>query len=280
MLFRSWPLAYLVSVAGKFTHKGPAVPRMMTVSEINSEKKEFADACKRAVIAGYDCLEIHACHGYLLYEFLSPILNKRTDQYGGSLDNRARIILEFAESALDAVKDAIPVGIRMSAAEHMPGGFTLEDVVYVAKKLQDLGIAYFHLSDGPGLSIYMEPDSDEHVNDHLLKEAKAFKKALKIPIITPSVHIPSVCEQVIADGTTDMISHGRQALADPDWPNKVKEGKLSDIRKCLRDNMCFTTLGINCRCTLNTQLGFEQYDPDLFPKKRGEIVPPALQKLR
>ncbi|MHC3130283.1 MAG: NADH:flavin oxidoreductase [Candidatus Bathyarchaeota archaeon] len=261
-----------------FTNVRWQTPRAMTVAEIKSERKEWADACRRAVIAGYDCLEIHACHGYLCYNFLSPILNKRTDQYGGSLENRMRFTVEFTESALEAAKDAIPVGIRMSADEHMPGGFTLDEVKEVAKKLQGLGIAYFHLSDGPEPSKYMEPDSMEEVEQHLLKEAKSFKEVLSIPVITPSVHDPFVAERVISEGETDMIALGRQAIADPDWPNKVKEGNVDKIRRCKRDNMCFTTY-LATRCSTNPEIGFEQYQPDLFPKRRGSIIPSGVAKL-
>jgi len=260
-----------------------AIPREMTIEEILSEEKEFAQACRRAVIAGFDIIEIHAPHGYLEHEFLSARSNKRTDLYGGSLVNRMRFLREVTESALEAVKDAIPVGIRMSAADHMPEGFTLDEAKEAMKMCQDLGVAYLHLSDGSHEALkYFFPDSLEEVEQHLLQEAKSIKEVISIPVITPSLHDPAAAEKAIKNGATDMISLGRQALADPDWPNKAKEGKADKIKRCKRDCMCLITAsaGLYARCTVNPELGFEQYDPDLFPKRRpGAIIPPGVRKL-
>jgi len=262
----------------------PPIPREMTIEEILSEEIEYAKACRRAVMAGFDGIEIHGCNGYLLHEFLSPRSNKRTDMYGGALENRMRFMLEVTERVLEAVKDAVPVGFRISAAEHMPEGFTIDEVKEVVKKLADLGIAFLHLSDGGGESPkYLVPDSMEEVEQHLLKEAKSIKEVLDIPVITPSVHDPFVAERAIKAGETDMISLGRQSLADPDWPNKVKEGKVDAINRCKRDNICdvCSRFGyLNMRCTVNPEVGFEQYIPELFPRRRaGAVMPPGMAKL-
>lgn len=258
------------------------IPREMTIEEILSEEKEYAKACRRAVVAGFDGIEIHAPHGYLEHQFLSPRSNKRTDLYGGSLENRMRFLVEVTISVLEAVKGVVPVGVRMSAAEHMPEGFTLDEVKEVAKTLAKLGIAYLHLSDGSYEALkYFFPNSMEDVEQHLLKEAKSIREAIDIPVITPSVHDPSVAERAITEGETDMISLGRQALADPDWPNKVKEGKVDKIKRCRRDCICVgrCLLGLYPRCTVNPELGYEQYDSALFPQKRVALTPPAIAKL-
>jgi hypothetical protein len=118
------------------------------------------------------------------------------------------------------------------------------------------------------------------VEEHLLKEAKEIKSVLKIPVITPGVSDPAIAEKAIEDGATDMISLGRQSLADPDWPNKVKEGKKPNI--CKRDNMCLlgNYVALYPRCSINPELGYEQYDPELFPKRRvGPAVNTGLSKV-
>ena len=260
------------------------VPREMTIGEIRSEQIEFAKACKRAVICGFDGIEIHAPHGYLEHQFLSPRSNKRTDMYGGSLENRMRFILEVTERALDGVKGAVPLGIRLSADEHLPGGFTLEEVKEVVKKLSILGIAFLHLSDGAHENERgLFPESMEWVERHGLTEAKELKACTGAPVITPSVHDPERAERAVKEKTTDMISLGRQALSDPDWPNKVKDGRIGEIVRCKRDLQClgrsFGT-GLSARCILNPELGFEQFDPDLFPRRMpGELMPTGVKKM-
>jgi 2,4-dienoyl-CoA reductase-like NADH-dependent reductase (Old Yellow Enzyme family) len=260
-----------------------SIPRAMTIEEIRSEEKEYAEACKRAVIAGFDGIEIHAPHGYLEHQFLSPRSNKRADLYGGSLENRMRFLVEVVEKALAAVQDAVPIGVRLSAAEHMPEGNTIDEVKIVVKKLQELGVTYLHLSDGSYEALkYFLPDSIEHVEQHLLKEAKSIREVLNIPVITPGVNDASIAERAIKEGETDMISLARQSLADPDWPIKVKGNKVDDIRVCKRDCMCLIrcTAGLYPRCTVNPELGFEQYMPELFPKRRvGPVMPKAITKL-
>lgn len=254
-----------------------AIPREMTIEEIQSEQVEFAKACERAINAGFDGIEIHAPHGYLEHQFLSPRSNKRSDLYGGSLENRMRFMVEATEKALETVRGAIPVGIRMSAAEHMPEGFTIEDVKIVAKRLEELGISYFNISDGSyEATKYFFPDDIEHVENHLLKEAKELRDTLNIPIITPSIHDPIIAERAIREGITDMASLGRQAIADPDWPNKVKENKIEEIVKCRRCQQCVVRCLSNLfpRCIVNKEVGFEEFDLTLFPKRRPRSMTP------
>ncbi|MBS7249150.1 MAG: NADH:flavin oxidoreductase [Candidatus Freyarchaeota archaeon] len=257
-------------------------PREMTVEEIQSEQERYVEACLRAITAGFDGIEIHAPHGYLLHQFLSPRSNKRTDQYGGSLENRMRFLVEIAERTLEKVKNVIPVGVRMSAAEHMPGGLTLDEVKAVAKKLEDMGISYFNISDGCYEALkYFLPESIEHVKNHILKEAAELKSVLDIPIMTPSINDPALAEQAVREGITDIVELGRQSIADPDWPNKVKQGKTDEIRKCTRCLQCLMRMmsGLQPRCAVNPEVGFERYDQTLFPKRRkGAVLPDSLVK--
>lgn len=240
------------------------VPREMTIEEIKSEQKEYADSARLAVSAGFDGIEIHAPHGYLEHQFLSPKFNKRTDEYGGSLENRMRFLLETCQAVKDSVGNSVAVGVRVSADEHRPGGFTYEDVKVLVKRLEDLGMDFLHLSDGSyEAADHFIPGKD---STHMLEEAKGFKELVDMPVITPSIHSPDLAESAINEGMTDMISMGRQSLADPEWANKAQAGRTDEITKCVRCNACF--LSVNTvkfvRCAVNPNVGRERYMPEYW----------------
>src|SRR5512146_380861 len=171
--------------------------REMTNDEIRSEQKEYAERCLLALMAGFDAIEIHAPHGYLEHQFLSPFSNKRTDMYGGEWRNRKRFVNELFQAVSNACQ-GVPVGVRISAEEHMEGGLTREEMVDVARDLEARGADFIHLSDGGGLeeSGHQIPDADraEHMGDHGVE----FKKALKIPVFVMSQHDPVKADQGIA----------------------------------------------------------------------------------
>ncbi|MDI6831580.1 MAG: NADH:flavin oxidoreductase [Actinomycetota bacterium] len=257
------------------------IPYEMTIDEIRREQDEFANSCRFAVIAQFDGIELHAPHGYLEHQFLSPRSNKRTDLYGGSLQNRMRFLVEVYLKVREAVGADFPVGMRMSADEHMPDGFTHAEALEVAQVMADLGIDYFHLSDGSYEALnYFFPDED----GAMLEEAANFKQRLPIPVICPSVHDPVTAENAIANGKCDIVSLGRQMFADPEWGNKVAEGRTDEIVRCLRCNECLmrTAIGIPVRCVRNPNLGREKYMPEYWrpPVKAMAInkakLPPKL----
>jgi 2,4-dienoyl-CoA reductase-like NADH-dependent reductase (Old Yellow Enzyme family) len=241
------------------------VPREMTIEEIEREQENFVKAAEMARTVGFDGIEIHAPHGYLLHDFLSPRFNRRTDRYGGGLENRMRFLLELVRKTKAAVENDIVLGVRASADEHMPGGTTYEDMKIVVQRLEQEGIDYFHVSDGSYEALkYFLPEED----GTMLEEAAGFKKLLSIPVITPSIHDPEKAEKAITQGMTDMVALGRQLLADPDWANKVKEGRVADIRKCdrcYRGCIMRLTEGLPVRCYLNPESGLERYNPDYTP---------------
>jgi 2-enoate reductase len=260
-------------------YQGPAT-REMSVEEIQSEIEEYANTAFQLVMAGFDGMEIHAPHGYLLMQFLSPRTNKRTDQYGGTLENRMRFLVDLVTAVKNKVPPDFPVGIRVSADEHMPEGITLDEMKIVAKKLEELGIAYIHMSSGSYEAFkWLFPDKD----GVMLDEAKAFKEVVNIPIITPAIHDPVNAEQAVKDGKTDMISLGRALFADPEWPNKVKEGRVGEITRCIRDYFCILRFlfGLPVRCSQNPNLGREKYMPEYWrpgTEKGEEMLPRLLRK--
>jgi 2,4-dienoyl-CoA reductase-like NADH-dependent reductase (Old Yellow Enzyme family) len=252
--------------------------RAMTIDEIRSEQKEFAASCQLAVAAGFDVIEIHAPHGYLEHQFLSPLTNKRTDMYGGEWRNRKRFLNEVAEQ----VRYACPgtaVGARISAEEHVEGGLTREEMIDAAKDMEARGLDYVSLSDGSGYEEggHLIPDADRA--EHIPDTAKDFKAALKIPVIVPSQHDPYKADADVAAGKFDIAALGRQLFCDPDYPTKLAEGRADDIVFCKRCNICLMRCIIGCgpACPQNPNLGRE-YVMDVYrigPRQKHEPILPA-----
>jgi 2,4-dienoyl-CoA reductase-like NADH-dependent reductase (Old Yellow Enzyme family) len=232
--------------------------REMSIAEIHSQQREFAESCQLAVIAGFDIIEIHAPHGYLEHQFLSPLSNKRTDMYGGEWRNRKRFLIEVAEQIRYACP-GVAVGTRISAEEHVEGGLTEEEMIDVAKELEARGIDYISLSDGSGYEegghLITDMDRSKHIPDH----GEAFKKALNVPVIVASQHDPVRAEKNIADGKYDINALGRQLMCDPDYATKVMEGREKEIVRCKRCNTCLLRClaGTVPACPDNPWLGRE-----------------------
>jgi 2-enoate reductase len=235
--------------------------RAATIDEIETVIKENTQACQLAVLAGFTGIELHTCHGYWVDSFRDPRANRRKDRYGGSEENRNRLILELTEAAIGAAKAENPntvVGVRISSASSK-GGFTFEQTKRLALQLQELGIDYYHVTAGPGQDWPMNQDG------YLLRFGKELKKILKIPVITPSVHDPELAEKAIAEGWTDMVSLARPLIADPEYVIKVKENRLKDINNCtmcgLHEANDPRGLSLPPRCAANSEVGFEGYNP-------------------
>lgn len=237
------------------------LPREMSIEEIEREQISFVKAAMMARAVGFDGLEIHAAHGFLLSEFLSPRFNLRTDRYGGSLENRMRFLLELVRKVRAAVGDEMALGVRLSADEHVPGGTTYQDTCTVVEQLEHEGVDYLHVGDGCFESLkYTIPDEA----GTMIEEAAGFKKLTAMKVVTPSIHDPVAAEKAVSDGMTDMISLGRQLIADPDWARKVRDGDVADIRTCDRCNRgCFARLfqGLRVKCVRNPESGLERYNP-------------------
>lgn len=275
--------ALVADMRGREFLVGP-MTRAMTVSEIRSEQKEFAASCQLAVMSGFDMVEIHAAHGFLCHEFLSPFSNKRTDLYGGEWRNRKRYLNELVEAVRYAIQ-GIPLGVRISAEEHMEGGLTRAEMVDLAKDLEARGVDYIHLSDGGGLeeSGHQIPDADRAV--HMADHGREFKKTLKIPVIVVSQHDPVKADKDIGDGAFDISGLARQLLCDPEYPNKLSEGRPEDIVRCARCNTCLLrgVAGAYLACPLNPNLGREYLldEYKIGPWKSGErLIPKSWENAR
>lgn len=258
---------------------GDAV-RPLTIPEIREIQKLFVAAAKRLWIAGYDGVEVHAANGYLFQQFFTPRLNHRTDQYGGSLDNRMRLLLE----TIDQLKDAIPelsLIVRLSVSEFIEGGYSTEEAVHLAKTLEQHGADAIDLSGGsnesPQLSKYcIQPPS--FARSFLVDMAKPFKQALNIPVMAAGRIVdPADAERMLQEGSADFVSVGRALYADPHWCLKAFGELKAPIRSCIACNVCFErlTLEKDVSCVQNPMIGtefeaLEFAEPQLFSSSRGK----------
>jgi 2,4-dienoyl-CoA reductase-like NADH-dependent reductase (Old Yellow Enzyme family) len=205
-----WPI---VSASAIAYDTGWQVPRALEDEEILQIIERFAEAARRAERAGFDFIELHAAHGYLIFQFLSPLSNQRTDRWGGSLENRMRFVVEIAK----AVRKAVPklmLGARLSVKEWVDGGFDVEDAIEVAKALKAEGVAYLCCSSGGNSPLQKLPTGPGY-QVHL---AEAVRKGAGIP--TRAVGLiddPKQAEAIIAEGRADMVALARAFLADPRW---------------------------------------------------------------
>jgi 2,4-dienoyl-CoA reductase-like NADH-dependent reductase (Old Yellow Enzyme family) len=221
----------------EITAAGCPIPVPMTVDEIKEVVKAFGQAAKRAQTAGFDMVEIHACHGYLISNFFSPYSNKRTDWYGGPLENRMRLPLEVVKEIKAQVGPDYPVCVRLSGTDYEPGGHTIEDTIELSKRLEARGVAAIHMSGGNHHTTIHEVSPMGMSLAHNVWAAEAVKKVVKLPMIASgSINLPDLAESILAEGKGDFIGLGRPLWADPQWPLKAKEGRPEDIRPCIRCN--------------------------------------------
>ena len=190
-------------------------PEAMTLDDIHNCTELFAQAAKRSVAAGYDAIEIHAAHGYLLHQFLSPLANTRTDAYGGSLENRMRFPLEVFAAIRSAVPGKFPVGIRISGSDFTPGGWDAASSVVFAKELEKAGCAFIHVSGGgltPDQKIQLAPGYQVALSAEV-------KKNVSIPVIAVGLITQvELAAAIIETGQADMVAIGRGMLYNPRWP--------------------------------------------------------------
>lgn len=214
-----------------------AVPHVLTIEEIQDIVHAFGDAALRAKQAGFELVEIHGAHGYLLTNFFSPATNHRTDLYGGSLENRMRIYVEIVRDVRKKVGPDFPVTIRLSGTDYEPDGFPIEDTIELAKVLEKEGIDAFHISGGDHHTMIHQVSPMAIDVCHNVWAAEAIKKVVHVPVIASgSITLPEYAEEIIASGKGDFVGLGRPLWADPEWPLKAMEDRPEDIRPCIRCN--------------------------------------------
>ena len=216
--------------------------RALSILEIESIVDKFARAAANARSAGFDFVEVHGAHGYLVCQFFSGADNRRTDRYGGDLQGRMRFGLETVAAMRAAVGPQFPLFYRLGAQEKRPGGITLKQSRAFAAALQTAGVDAFDISIGlpVGRSASPGPRAKTGTFVHL---AAGIKQAVSVPVMAVGrINFPEPAESFLNDGKADLIGIGRQLIADPQWPEKVRNGQVSAIIPCTSCNSCFTPL--------------------------------------
>ena len=252
-------------------------PRALSTEEVEAMVRKFVTGAVIAQKAGADGVEIHAAHGYLVSQFLSPYTNKREDKYGGSFEGRLRFITEIIYGIKAYCGPKFPISVRMNGDDFLPGGLVLEDAVKIAKYLETLGVACINVSCGmydSGSTIIEPSYFAEGWKKHL---GAAVKAAVGIPVIAvDNIKHPSVAEALLEEGCSDFVGIARGFLADADWGLKAYLGQDKMIRKCLGCMECFRILndGNPLGCTLNPVLGreFEYGEENLVKNGNGRKV--------
>lgn len=248
-------------------------PRSLTIPEIKKIISQYGDTAYRAKLAGFDGVEVHGAHGYLIAQFMSNYSNKRTDEYGGPLHNRLRFPLEIIQDIREKCGDGFPIIFRISADEFVTGGRQIEETKVIARMLAkagNAGIDAIHVSVGVyGSTAAIIPPV--HVaHGWIVDFAEEIKKVVDIPVITVGrINDPHLAESVIMSGKADMVSMARGSLADPDLPNKFAGGNCEDIRFCIGCQQgCVQVLFRNepIRCLVNPTCGFEYLQERLKAK--------------
>ena len=259
-------------------HRGEddQAPEALTLDGIARLVQRFAEAADRAKRAGYDAVQIHGAHGYLLHQFVSPNSNHRTDDYGGSTENRLRFTLEVIRAVRQAVGPDYPVMYRFS----VEGGYGVEEAVGFAREWAAAGVDALDVSIGGTAPIKLVSPETSPMSipqGYLADHVQAIKEAVNIPVIAVGeIRNPSVAEGILAQGKADYIALARALMADPAWALKASQGRDEDIMRCLSCDHCRIPLymGVPTRCLINPQLGREGWlgEPEPAATSRKVMV--------
>jgi 2,4-dienoyl-CoA reductase-like NADH-dependent reductase (Old Yellow Enzyme family)/thioredoxin reductase len=260
--------------------------RALSIPEIEAIEQAFLDSARRLRAAGYDAVELHAANGYLFQQFFSPRINRREDRYGGSLENRMRLLLETARLIRVELPD-FPLMVRVSATEYCEGGYSEADMIALCQALERAGVVAIDMSGGtnesPELSRYcIQPPS--FARRFLEPYARPIAKALRIPtIMAGRVIDPEDAEGILQAGSADFVAVCRALVADAYWPRKAFGEIATPIRKCISCNVCFErlTLERDVACVTNPMVGleFERLE-SAEPQLSGGLLPSATQRKR
>lgn len=248
-----------------------SAPRAVTVEELHVLVRQFGEAALRFKKAGGDGVEIQCAHAHgLLGGFLTPLYNKRTDEYGGDINGRLRLTLEVIREVRRQCGDDFIIDVRISGDEYSEGGLTLNDMIYVSKQLEKEGVDFLHVSGGNTIkrgSSMPAPGTSPAPHAHASEE---IRKHVHIPVATVArINEPWVAEELIADGKADICMIGRANLCDSEFANKAREGRTDDIRPCIGCGRCLTGImfGKPIACTVNPSVETNDIDEADVKKK-------------
>ena len=253
------------------------LPRELTTREVEDIVKRFIEAAIRVKTAGYDGVELHGAHGYLIAQFMSPSSNQRSDKYGGNFGNRMNFPLEIIRGIKKSLGKDYPLLFRLSGDEFLEGGRSLEESKQVARILEEEGVHVLDISAGTydSMPTIIEPMSYEEGWKIYL--AEEIKKIVKIPVIGVGViRTPAIAEKILKEGRVDFLALGRSLIADPHWPNKAREGRADEIIRCISCNIgCIggrIFRDLHLRCAINPVTGREREYGTLTPAEKRKRV--------
>jgi len=240
------------------------IPRELETEEVRELVGCFVAAAKRAKVAGFDCVEIHGAHGYLVSQFLSPDTNRRNDAYGGDLLGRTRFAVEIVQGIKTECGKDFPVTFRINGDDFVGSGLKIDECVRICKILENAGVDAISVSAGryEDLSHCLMPSY--YKKGYLLHLAETVKRNVRVPVIAVGrINNPDLAVQVLRDGKADVVALGRALIADPEFPKKVQQGRLEEIRHCVACNTCigarvFNNLPIRCAINVDVIRGLER----------------------
>lgn len=251
--------------------------RALEIDEIKELAACFGDSAKRCQDAGFDFIELHGAHGYLINQFLAPNSNIRTDEYGGAFENRTRFLFEIIADIQAKVGKDFPIGIRINGNDYIENGWELKDTVRLAPLLEKAGVVYLHVSGGVYGSTELTIPSMYTPHGCFVHLAEEVKKHVTIPVITVGrIKYPDHANEIIQEGKADMVALGRSLLADPYYPEKARKGEVSKIRPCV--GCCLGCIHAVLAkepgsCVVNPNVGREyKLENDLKPVKLQTIL--------
>ncbi|MFH1382400.1 MAG: FAD-dependent oxidoreductase [Chloroflexota bacterium] len=243
--------------------------KALTIPEIHEIVEAFGEGARRTKEAGFDAVHIHGAHGKIICQFHNPFYNKRTDEYGGSLENRARLGCEIIASIRKRVGPDYPVIMRMDGWDGYEGSLTPPEAIEIAKMYVKVGVTALDVSAGANEGSHWQFLPYMQESGALVRYAEGIKKVVKVPVMTVGkIGDPALAEKILRDGKADFIDLGRSLLADPYWPEKVRTGRLDDVQWCIFCNNClhrtYTLKPLSC--TVNPALARDQeYQDKLKP---------------
>jgi 2,4-dienoyl-CoA reductase-like NADH-dependent reductase (Old Yellow Enzyme family)/thioredoxin reductase len=235
-------------------------PRQLDRQEIKIIEEKFIKAAQYAWSAGFDGVEIHAAHGYLINQFLSPHSNQRHDEYGGSLENRMRILMNIVKGIRQRVPE-LAISVRINVDDFVPLGLKESESIKICCHLEQAGINLIHCSCGTYESGLTSIEPASYGEGWKIYLAEAVKKAVSIPVVGGGmISSPEFANRILEKGQCDLVFLGRTLLADPQWPKKVRQGEMESVRPCIRCNQCIGShfQGMPVSCTVNPHAGRER----------------------
>ncbi|MDP6100257.1 MAG: FAD-dependent oxidoreductase [Dehalococcoidia bacterium] len=253
---------------------GYDTPRELTTEEIAGLVDRFAAAATRAREAGFDSVELHGAHSYLICQFLSPLSNRREDEYGRDTYGRSRFARECITAVRDKVGADFPICLRISGQEFVEGGLTLEDTTIIARLAEEAGADFISVSAGNGMARQWSTQSVLSPKGCLVPLAQEIKDAITIPVMVAGrINDPGLAEEILDKGQADLIAVGRGLLSDPDLPVKTREGRSNEIRRCIA---CLTCSYYRSRgglvCLINPEVGMDGKTEDRADVSRKVLV--------